>query len=88
MEPLLGKSTFLDGDAFGVCDIAVGAYLLYLPLFYPDMFIAGVGSTQVECGLHTVWSERGGAGLPLFYRNVFVGGGKVVGVSGAPHRCV
>jgi glutathione S-transferase len=38
LNDLLSRSKHLEGDEFSLSDIAVGSYLLYLPLFYPDMF--------------------------------------------------
>jgi len=40
LNTLLSKSEYLEGE-FSVSDVAVGSYLLYLPLFYPDMFVPG-----------------------------------------------
>ena len=40
LNDLLTKSKYLEGNNFTLSDIAVGSYLLYLPLFYPDMFPA------------------------------------------------
>ncbi|GLC49345.1 hypothetical protein PLESTB_000209300, partial [Pleodorina starrii] len=37
LNDLLTKKPYLTGDGFSVSDIAVGSYLLYLPLFFPDL---------------------------------------------------
>ncbi|KAG2497189.1 hypothetical protein HYH03_004778 [Edaphochlamys debaryana] len=37
LNDILSKKPFLAGNEFSVGDIAVGSYLLYLPLFFPDM---------------------------------------------------
>ncbi|EFJ50231.1 hypothetical protein VOLCADRAFT_120670 [Volvox carteri f. nagariensis] len=37
LNDLLTKKPYLTGEAFSVSDIAVGSYLLYLPLFFPDL---------------------------------------------------
>eukprot|EP00197_Chlamydomonas_leiostraca_P005449 CAMPEP_0202865376 /NCGR_PEP_ID=MMETSP1391-20130828/5859_1 /ASSEMBLY_ACC=CAM_ASM_000867 /TAXON_ID=1034604 /ORGANISM="Chlamydomonas leiostraca, Strain SAG 11-49" /LENGTH=226 /DNA_ID=CAMNT_0049545215 /DNA_START=133 /DNA_END=813 /DNA_ORIENTATION=+ len=41
LNQLLGKSTFITGDQFGAADVALGGYLLYLPMFFPDYEVAG-----------------------------------------------
>lgn len=41
LNSLLSSNEYLEGPEFSVSDIAVGAYLLYLPLFYPEMFVPG-----------------------------------------------
>ncbi|KAI8476238.1 MAG: thioredoxin-like protein [Monoraphidium minutum] len=38
LDAILAKQPYLEGESFTVGDVAVGAYLLYLPLFFPDMF--------------------------------------------------
>ena len=38
IDTLLSKSSHIEGNEFSLSDVAVGSYLLYLPLFYPDMF--------------------------------------------------
>ncbi|KXZ47358.1 hypothetical protein GPECTOR_36g80 [Gonium pectorale] len=37
LNDILSKKLYLTGDSFSVSDIAVGSYLLYLPLFFPDL---------------------------------------------------
>ncbi|GIL75538.1 hypothetical protein Vretimale_15114 [Volvox reticuliferus] len=37
LNELLTKTPYLTGEDFSVGDIAVGSYLLYLPLFFPDL---------------------------------------------------
>ncbi|GLI61910.1 hypothetical protein VaNZ11_004433 [Volvox africanus] len=37
LNELLSKKPYLTGEDFSVGDIAVGSYLLYLPLFFPDL---------------------------------------------------
>jgi glutathione S-transferase len=32
----VAKQPYLEGDEFTLGDLAVGAYLLYMPLFFPD----------------------------------------------------
>ncbi|GBF98066.1 glutathione S-transferase [Raphidocelis subcapitata] len=36
LESILSKQPYLEGDEFTVSDVAVGSYLLYMPLFFPD----------------------------------------------------
>ena len=36
LEALLAKRDYLEG-AFSVADVAVGAYLLYIPAFFPTV---------------------------------------------------
>lgn len=36
LDSVLGKSAYIAGADFSVSDVAVGAYLLYLPLFFPN----------------------------------------------------
>lgn len=38
LDAILAKQPYLNGDSFSVSDVAVGSYLLYLPLFFPDIF--------------------------------------------------
>ena len=40
LDTLLQTREYLNGDAFSVCDVAVGAYLLYVPLFFPNLSFA------------------------------------------------
>lgn len=40
LEDLLTKTPYLEGEEFTLGDVAVASYLLYLPLFFPDMFPA------------------------------------------------
>ncbi len=40
LNDLLTKSPYLEDGKFSMSDVAVGSYLLYLPLFYPEMFPA------------------------------------------------
>jgi glutathione S-transferase/alpha,alpha-trehalase len=42
LEDILSKSDWLVDDAFSVADVAVGAYLNYVPIFFPD---ANLGAT-------------------------------------------
>ncbi|PNW74088.1 hypothetical protein CHLRE_13g584850v5 [Chlamydomonas reinhardtii] len=37
LNAILSQKAYLAGDKFTVGDIAVGSYLLYLPLFFPDL---------------------------------------------------
>eukprot|EP00638_Chattonella_subsalsa_P008534 CAMPEP_0117764010 /NCGR_PEP_ID=MMETSP0947-20121206/19089_1 /TAXON_ID=44440 /ORGANISM="Chattonella subsalsa, Strain CCMP2191" /LENGTH=158 /DNA_ID=CAMNT_0005586047 /DNA_START=309 /DNA_END=785 /DNA_ORIENTATION=- len=37
LNEILSKEDYLVSNTFSVSDIAVGAYLCYLPLFFPDM---------------------------------------------------
>ncbi|KXZ43038.1 hypothetical protein GPECTOR_106g132 [Gonium pectorale] len=37
LDALLAKQQFIEGDAFSVSDVAVGAYLLYIPAFLPQV---------------------------------------------------
>lgn len=36
LDMLLAKSPYIAGSEFSVSDVAVGSYLLWIPLFYPD----------------------------------------------------
>lgn len=36
LDGILAQQPYLAGDSFSVSDVAVGSYLLYLPLFFPD----------------------------------------------------
>ncbi|MEW5300753.1 MAG: hypothetical protein WDW36_003662 [Sanguina aurantia] len=40
LNGLLTSKKYLTGDEFAVSDVAVGSYLLYLPMFFPDMDVA------------------------------------------------
>ncbi|KAG2428278.1 hypothetical protein HXX76_010428 [Chlamydomonas incerta] len=37
MDALLAASPYIDGPAFGLSDVLVGAYLLYIPAFLPQV---------------------------------------------------
>lgn len=37
LDQLLAKQPFIEGDSFSVSDVAVGAYLLYIPAFLPQV---------------------------------------------------
>lgn len=39
LNEILGKHTYLTGETFTVADVAVGAYLGYLPVFFPNISI-------------------------------------------------
>ncbi|GAX84890.1 hypothetical protein CEUSTIGMA_g12311.t1 [Chlamydomonas eustigma] len=41
LDKILAMTKYLEGSEFSVSDIAVGSYLLYLPLFFPDLFSSG-----------------------------------------------
>jgi|SRR6056297_2946222 len=36
LNELLAESSYLQGERFGVGDVAVGSYLSYIPVFFPD----------------------------------------------------
>eukprot|EP00471_Norrisiella_sphaerica_P010909 CAMPEP_0184495638 /NCGR_PEP_ID=MMETSP0113_2-20130426/31910_1 /TAXON_ID=91329 /ORGANISM="Norrisiella sphaerica, Strain BC52" /LENGTH=93 /DNA_ID=CAMNT_0026881901 /DNA_START=454 /DNA_END=730 /DNA_ORIENTATION=- len=36
LEEILSSREYLAGNNFSAADVAVGAYLLYIPLFFPD----------------------------------------------------
>lgn len=40
LDRLLSEKEFLLGDTFSVADVAVGAYLLYVPQFFPDIDVS------------------------------------------------
>lgn len=37
LNQIFSDCHYLVDDTFGVADVAVGSYLLYLPLFFPDL---------------------------------------------------
>lgn len=37
LDRLLKETPYLEGQRFGVSDVAVGAYLAYIPTFFPDV---------------------------------------------------
>jgi glutathione S-transferase len=37
MDQILSKQPYLLGSQFSVADVACGAYLAYLPIFFPDI---------------------------------------------------
>lgn len=37
LEALLGRQPYIEGQAFSVADVMVGAYLLYIPAFLPSV---------------------------------------------------
>ncbi|GIL90252.1 hypothetical protein Vretifemale_17839 [Volvox reticuliferus] len=37
LDELLSQQPYIDGDSFSVSDVAVGAYLLYIPTFFPQL---------------------------------------------------
>ncbi len=37
LDQLLAERPYLEGERFGVSDVAVGAYLSYIPVFFPDI---------------------------------------------------
>jgi len=37
LDELLADNEFIMGDTFSVADVAIGAYLLYVPQFFPDV---------------------------------------------------
>ncbi|GIL59489.1 hypothetical protein Vafri_14171 [Volvox africanus] len=37
LDELLSQQPYIEGDAFSVSDVAVGAYLLYIPAFLPQL---------------------------------------------------
>jgi len=52
LERLLGESEWLVGDAFSVADVAVGSYLNYVPLFFPDADLSAspnIASYMARC---------------------------------------
>lgn len=46
LNNLLSQREFLLGDTFSVADVAVGAYLLYVPQFFPDINVSKWPSVQ------------------------------------------
>ena len=40
LESVLSQREFLSGDAFGVADVAVASYLLFVPIFFADVSFA------------------------------------------------
>jgi len=40
LDELLSGSEFILGDIFSVADVAIGAYLLYVPQFFPDVDVS------------------------------------------------
>lgn len=37
LNDLLKQNPYLEGQRFGVSDVAVGSYLAYIPRFFPDV---------------------------------------------------
>ncbi|GLC42185.1 hypothetical protein PLESTB_000639900 [Pleodorina starrii] len=37
LDELLSRQSYIEGDSFSVSDVAVGAYLLYIPAFLPQL---------------------------------------------------
>ncbi|EFJ41347.1 hypothetical protein VOLCADRAFT_77635 [Volvox carteri f. nagariensis] len=37
LDELLSRQEYIEGDSFSVSDVAVGAYLLYIPAFFPQL---------------------------------------------------
>lgn len=40
LDQLLAEREFILGDSFSVADVAIGAYLLYVPQFFPDVDVS------------------------------------------------
>lgn len=54
LNQVLSDRPFLEGEEFTVGDVAVGAYLLYIPLFFPTVRVAQLaGAGQVQAHLPT-----------------------------------
>jgi glutathione S-transferase/alpha,alpha-trehalase len=46
LDRMLAQSSWLVGDAFSAADVAVGSYILYVLLFFPQVLGGGGGSTS------------------------------------------
>jgi hypothetical protein len=51
LNQVLADRPFLEGEEFTVGDVAVGAYLLYIPLFFPT--VSGAWMKGRGKGMHT-----------------------------------
>jgi glutathione S-transferase len=49
LDKVLAGKEFIEGDAFSVSDVAVGAYLLYIPAFLPQVYRLAFVTVLVVC---------------------------------------
>lgn len=50
LDGLLKEKPFLEGDDFSVSDVAVGSYLSYIPVFFPDIKLDAYPNLQAYVG--------------------------------------
>ena len=50
LDALLAKQPYLEGDHFTVSDVAVGSYLSYIPVFFPDVKLDAYPNLQQYVG--------------------------------------
>ena len=65
LEATLAEREFLAGDAFGVADVAVAAYLLYVPMFFADVSFArwpNIAKYMGRCCVRPAYARAFGVG--------------------------
>ena len=63
LEAVLATREWLAGEAFGVADVAVGAYLLYVPQFFGDVSFArwpNISKYMGRCCIRPAYSKAFG----------------------------
>ena len=63
METLLSQQPYIGGKDFSVSDVAVGAYLLYVPAFFPTVRAIQGGLGEEGEGLGVFGEGEGLGGL-------------------------
>lgn len=64
LEQILGGCEWLVDDQFSVADVAVGSYLNYVPLFFPNTDLSakpGIASYMARCAARPAFGEAFGA---------------------------
>jgi hypothetical protein len=58
LNQVLSDRPFLEGEEFTVGDVAVGAYLLYIPLFFPTVSCAQFTGRQTRARPSPLWGSH------------------------------
>jgi glutathione S-transferase len=64
LEDLLGRCQWLVDDQFSVADVAIGSYLNYVPLFFPQADLSArphIAAYMLRCAERPAFGEAFGA---------------------------
>ena len=73
LDQLLEGQQFINGDEFSVADVAIAAYLLYVPQFFPDVSWGkwrNISEYMLRCASRPAYAEAFGKQVTLSAKSV------------------